>query len=85
MQVLKFEYTEISVNLLKKLSRHYGAIEKNKKKFNEYTLLMDKYLEIFNAEISGYKGKIDEFRVWDKALSQVEINDWKNINKIYKQ
>ena len=31
-QVLKFEYTEVSVNLLKKLSRHYGAIEKNKKK-----------------------------------------------------
>ncbi|MFK8005225.1 MAG: hypothetical protein AB8H03_02595 [Saprospiraceae bacterium] len=49
-QVLKFEYTEMCINLLKKLSRHYGVIEKNKKKFTEYTLLTEKYLEIYNAE-----------------------------------
>jgi len=49
-QTLKFEYTEMSVNLLKKLSRHYGALEKNKKKFDKYTILTKKYLEIFNAE-----------------------------------
>ena len=48
--VLKFEYTEMCINLLKKLSRHYGLMEKNKKKFIEYSNLTQKYLEIFNAE-----------------------------------
>ncbi|MGK0366463.1 MAG: hypothetical protein ACI85O_003536 [Saprospiraceae bacterium] len=48
--VLKFEYTEMCINLLKKLSRHYGIMEKNKRKFIEYSNLTQKYLEIFNAE-----------------------------------
>lgn len=48
--VLKFEYTEMSINLLKKLSRHYATMEENKKKFTEYSSLTKKYLEIFNAE-----------------------------------
>jgi len=49
-QTLKFEYTEMSINLLKKLSRHYGVIEKNKQKFNYYSSMTQKYLEIYNAE-----------------------------------
>lgn len=49
-QTLKFEFTEISINLLKKLSRHYGLHDKNKKKFEQYTQLSQIYLEIFYAE-----------------------------------
>lgn len=49
-QTLKFEYTEMSLNLLKKLSRHYGILEENKRKFNHYRTLTQRYLEIFNAE-----------------------------------
>ena len=49
-QTLKYEYTELSLNLLKKLSRHYGILEENKKKFNHYRTLTQRYLEIFNAE-----------------------------------
>lgn len=29
---------------------------------------------------SNYKGSIDEFRVWDKALTETEIGDWMNIS-----
>lgn len=49
-QTMKFEYAEISLNLLKKLSRHYGVMEINNKKFTEYSFLTQQYLEIFNAE-----------------------------------
>ncbi len=49
-QSIKFEFTENTINLLKKLSRHYGMMENNKKKFYEYSSLTNEYLEIFNAE-----------------------------------
>ena len=49
-QTLKYEYTEMSINLLKKLSRHYGTIQINKKKFEKYTSLTERYLEIHIAE-----------------------------------
>ncbi len=47
---IRFEYTEMNINLLKKLSRHYGVMKYNNKKFNKYSLLTQKYLEIFYAE-----------------------------------
>ncbi len=49
-QTLKFEFTDLSLHLLKKLSRHFGVIEKNKKKYSYYSSMTQKYLEIYNAE-----------------------------------
>ena len=47
---LKFEFTDISLNLLKRLTRHFGVMEKNRKKFSKYSLLLDEHLNIFQAE-----------------------------------
>lgn len=49
-KTIEFEHTEISLNLLKRLTRHYGGVERNKKKFELYSKLTDDYLNLNNAE-----------------------------------
>lgn len=37
-------------------------------------------IDINSMKISGFKGLMDEVRIWNKELSQTEIDNWKNIN-----
>jgi hypothetical protein len=39
-----------------------------------------KPIDIHTLKIARYKGQMDEVRIWNKELSQNEINDWKNIS-----
>tara|TARA_Y100000385_G_scaffold48309_2_gene44886 strand:- start:64295 stop:66988 length:2694 start_codon:yes stop_codon:yes gene_type:complete len=39
-----------------------------------------KPINIYKMRFSGFKGNIDELRIWNTELSQTEINDWKNIS-----
>ncbi|MEM6966470.1 MAG: hypothetical protein AAF573_17025 [Bacteroidota bacterium] len=47
---IEFEFTDVSLSLLKKLTRHYGLMETNSKKFLRYYQLTEEHLEIYNAE-----------------------------------
>ncbi|MBL6872983.1 MAG: T9SS type A sorting domain-containing protein [Flavobacteriales bacterium] len=39
-----------------------------------------KPIDISSMKIKGYKGIMDEVRIWDKELSQTEISEWKSIS-----
>ncbi|MEM9821309.1 MAG: hypothetical protein AAF985_09565 [Bacteroidota bacterium] len=48
---MKYEFSEITLELCKRLRRHYGAMEGNIKKFNEYNELTKKYSKLVQAEL----------------------------------
>lgn len=50
-KAIRFDYTEIVLSLSRRLSRHYGAIEGDLKKFNYYKNITREYLKIYNAEV----------------------------------
>ncbi len=50
-KAIKFEHTEIILSLSRRLSRHYGAIEGDFKKYEYYKAITKEYLEIYNAEV----------------------------------
>ncbi len=52
-QSIKFEFTEIIVNLSRMLRLHFSTVEGNKKKFNKYNSILNKYLPVLQAEIKA--------------------------------
>ncbi len=50
---IKFEFTEIVINLGRMLRLHFATIEGNKKKFTYYNNLLFKYMPVLQAEIKA--------------------------------
>jgi len=48
---MKYEFSEIALELCKRLRRHYGTMEGNIKKFNEYNALTKRYAKLVQAEL----------------------------------
>lgn len=48
---MKFDFTDITIDLARNLRMHYGNIEGNKKKFLKYRNIVKKYTQIYQAEL----------------------------------
>lgn len=54
-QAIRFEFTEIIINLSRVLRLYYSTVERDKKKFNYYNELLDKNLYNLKAELESEK------------------------------
>lgn len=52
---MKFEFTDLSLNLLRRLTRHYTIMEHNPKKMVKYNTLFDDYMDVWEAEALAEK------------------------------
>ena len=52
-KAVKFEFTEIVINLSRTLRLHFATMEGNKKKFNHYNNLLSEYMPILQAELKA--------------------------------
>lgn len=48
---MRFDFTDITIDLARNLRMHYGNIEGNKKKFSLYRNIVKKYTDIYQAEL----------------------------------
>ncbi len=52
-QALHFDFVDIAVVLLKQLRMHYSLTDLNRKKYDDYNNLLNKYTKILNAEMKA--------------------------------
>jgi len=58
-KALKFEFTDLIVEVAKELRYHYGAIEGDAKKFKEYTRLLNEQFAVWKAELLAEEYYLD--------------------------
>lgn len=50
-KAIKFDFTDIILSLAKELRMHYGTIEGERRKYEKYNSLVNKYSKVYNAEL----------------------------------
>ncbi|MEM8907347.1 MAG: hypothetical protein AAGD05_05825, partial [Bacteroidota bacterium] len=74
---IKYELSEVALELCSRLRRHYSTMEGNVKKFNEYNALTQKYADLRQAELVA-----DEYC---QALGLFFVKSKSNANEELKQ
>lgn len=73
---IKFEFSDLVLDISRILRTHYGAIEGNQKKYNRYNDYVKQYLEILNAELIAeehYQTLVRSYNNTKLDYSKVEV------------
>lgn len=75
-KAIRFEFTELIVDVARHLRLHYGTVEGNRNKFKEYNEIVKKYIDILHAELLSEEYFIDLAINFVKSRStKMEIED----------
>ncbi len=72
---IKFEFSDLALDIARILRTHYGAIESNPKKYDQYNNYVKKYFEILNAELLAeeyYQNLVSNYNFTKSSNYEIE-------------